>query len=229
MKKYLTTAIIATFLSVSGHSQDQEVYRIVRTLEDLALNKQTYYSPENTIGIPYLNKAFTPAKVSGVGKTAMMRYDVFRDEFEFVNEKRDTLVLNKAEPFSSITFTITNTTYQLLEYTDKGKKTNGYLISVLEKNSYALYKKQNVSYTKERIAKSGYESNKPATFERTRDTFFLKNGEQGISDFPSSKKGLIKLYPERKTEIEAFVKQHTIDFGKESDLSKLVEFLSTLN
>jgi hypothetical protein len=227
MKKQLFTAAVAILLSISAHSQDQEVYRIITTLEDLALNKQLYYDPQKTLGTPYLNVAFAPAKVSNVDKTAMLRYDAFRDEFEFINEKLDTLVLNKKEPFTSITFTLTKTTYQLTNYSLKGKETTGYLISLFQKNNYVLYKKQNILFSKERLAKSGYESNTPAKFERGKDTFFLKDGDKGISEFPSNKKALLKLYPDKKTEIEAFIKQNNIDFDKEPDIIKLVDFLAT--
>jgi hypothetical protein len=226
-------AIIVTLLSITAYCQNNQSYqnneinRNIDVLNEVALNKSLKYEPAKTEGSPYLNKLFAPALVAGVSKNAMMRYDAFSDEFEFVNSTRDTLVLNKVEPYTNITFTITNTKYQLVDYKNKGKETKGYLIWLFEKNNYALFKKQNVLYTKARIAKSGYEKDTPAKFEKGNDTFFLKDGDKGISEFPSNKKGLLKLYPEKKAEIETFVKQNDIDFDKESDLIKIVDFLAT--
>lgn len=230
MKKQI--AFIVTLLCVTVYSQNNQSYqnnelnRNIDVLNEFALNKQLKYEPSKIVGSPYLNKMFAPAIVSNVSKNAMMRYDAYSDEFEFVNSTRDTLVLNKVEPYTAITFTITNTKYQLVDYNNKGKMTKGYLIWLAEKNNFTLYKKQNVTYTKERIAKSGYEKNTPASFERAHDTYYLKDNDKGIFEFPSNKKGLIKLFPEKKTELESFIKQNSIDFEKESDMIKIVDFLA---
>jgi hypothetical protein len=227
MKKLFVITLIGTLFSISGYSQDQERYNIIRVMEDLALNKQSYYTPSRTEGAPYINKNFLPALVGTINKNAVMRYDVYKDEFEFINEKQDTLVLNKAEPFTSVTFSVTGIKYQLVDYTtSKGKAANGYLILLSQKNNLTLFKKQNITFAKERIAKSGYDKDTPARFERLGDTYYLKDGDKAIVEFPTNKKGLLKSYPEKKTEIETFIKQNKIDLEKESDVIKMIEFLS---
>lgn len=226
-------AIIVALLSVAAYSQNNQTYqnnelqRNIDVLDEYALNKQLKYEPSKTQGSPYLNKAFAPAMVSGVSNNTMMRYDAFNDEFEFVNATKDTLVLNKVEPYTNIIFTITNTKYQLLEYNFKGKLTNGYLIWLYDKNSMKLYKKQAVNYYREKPAKSGFDKSQPAYFEKAGDTFYFKDGDKTISEFPSNKKGLIKLYPGKKEAIEAFLKQNDIDFEKQSDIIKIIDFLAS--
>ena len=44
-------------------------------------------------------------------------------------------------------------------------------------------------------------------------------------EVPTSKKGFLKLFPEKKVEIEDFVKQNNTDFEKEQDLIKRADFL----
>ncbi|MGV3696484.1 hypothetical protein [Flavobacterium sp.] len=227
MRKNLLVITI-TLLSLAAHAQiDNAAFRMQNVLEDKARNKSKYYSPATTQGSPYLNKLFTPAIVSGAGQTEMLRYEAYSDDMEFVTATRDTLALIKGEPFTSITFKLTNTKYNLVEYTRKNEKINGYLISVAEKNNFTLYKKQVVNFYKEKFANSGYENDTPARFERGADVYFIKDNDKEIVEFPSSKKALLKLYPAKKTEIEAFLKENKTDFDKEADLIKLLGFLAS--
>lgn len=224
MKKYILTFIVF-FLSITMYCQDQERHRIIDVITDMTILKQSYYDVDNTKGSPYLNQNFIPAVVGDAKINALLRYDVHNDEFEFVNGK-DTLLLNKTEQFNTITLPGTNTKYKLVEYDKKGKLAPGYLIWLYEKNNLILFKKQNIVYNKERIAKSSFEKDTPANFERIKDTYYLKDHNKVISEFPSNKKGLLKLYPEKKAELEAFIKQNNIDFEKEPDIIKVVNFLA---
>lgn len=225
MKKNITAFVFA-LVSIFGYCQNHENDRITDVLNEYALNKQLKYEPSKTLGSPYLNKLFAPAVVSGVSKNAMMRYDAFSDEFEFVNSSKDTLVFNKVEPYNTITFTITNTKYKLVDYDKKGKTVTGYLIWLCEKNDFTLFKKQNVVYTDEKIATTSFDRNLPAKFDREKDSFYFKNKNQGIIEFPTSKKGLLKLFPDKKDALEAFIKENNIDFKNEADLIRVAGFLA---
>lgn len=231
MKKLFVITIIGSFISISGYSQvnnqGDDRTRLLNVLEEMARNRDKYYVASRTEGSPYIVKSFTPATVSNVTNTALMRYDAYQDEFEFINPSKDTLALNKSELYNTITFTITNTKYNYVNYTKNGKPVTGYLIWLHDKNGLSFYKKQNVSFTKERIAKSGFDKDIPANFSRGEDTFFIKDNDKGIREFPTTKKGLLKLYTERKDALETFIKQNNIDFDKEADLIKIVDFLAT--
>ena len=67
----------------------------------------------------------------------------------------------------------------------------------------------------------------PAKYYKSSDIYFLKTKEK-ILEFPSSKKRLSKIFPDKKEAIEAFVKENKIDFDKESDKIKIIDFLATL-
>lgn len=226
MKNLLKITVVTLLLSFTGYSQ-RDYVRLVDVVDDVILHKRiNSKTGMNVEGTPYVNKVFMPAVVSGAAGNAMMRYDIFNDQFEFVNGVKDTLVLNKAEPFTNVTFTITNTKYQLLDYNNGEKTINGYLIALHEGTNASLYKKQNITFTKEKIAKSGYDSNAPARFDKNDDSYYWKNGDKEISKFPASKKQLLKLYPDKKAKIEDFLKRNEINFEKDADLIKLVDFLS---
>lgn len=227
MKNPLTLAVITLLFSMTAFAQNNTTTRLMDDLETVSLGgrKIRKESPE-TQGSPYLKKWFATAKVDGVTKVANMRYDVFNDEFEFINSKSDTLVLDKVELFKTITFVDLNTKYQLVNYTKKNKPVIGYLIYVYEKNDYVLYKKQNIIYVEKKVNSVPFETVIPAKFVQTDDVFYFKNGAQGIAEFPTNKKGLLKLFPEKKTALEDFIKQNNIDFDKEADIIKVLDFLS---
>lgn len=71
------------------------------------------------------------------------------------------------------------------------------------------------------------EVNMPAKYVKMDDTFFLKNKDKGTSKFPDNKKGLLKLFPDKKEAIESFLKENKIDFDSESDLMKIIDFIAT--
>ncbi|HMK06012.1 MAG TPA: hypothetical protein VK476_00695, partial [Flavobacterium sp.] len=91
-----------------------------------------------------------------------------------------------------------------------------------------LYKKENVTFYEARPAKTSLEASLPAKFVKADDTFYLKTKENSIVEFPDSKKQLIKLYPAKKAEIEAFLKENKISFTEDSDRIKVVDFLAAL-
>ena len=88
MNKNFSIAIIASLFSFIVYSQNHERDRLIDVLNEYAINKQLTYERPTTLGSPYLNKMFAPATISNMREKAMLRYDVFSDEFEFVNQSR---------------------------------------------------------------------------------------------------------------------------------------------
>ncbi len=228
MKNQLILAVVATVFSFTVHSQNNTTTRLMDDLETATLGARSIRksSPE-TQGSPYSKMFFLPAKIEGISKVALMRYDVFNDEFEFINSKNDTLILNKVATFNPITFSDENIKYQLVNYTKKNKSNFGYLINAYQKNDCILFKKQNIIFVEKKVNSVPFETVVPAKFVQTDDTYYFKDGDKDITEFPTSKKGLVKIYPEKKAILEAFIKQHNIDFDKESDLIKLIDFLKS--
>ncbi len=179
-------------------------------------------------GLPYLNKNFSLVKVDNVEEKSKMRYNVYKDEFEFISSKNDTLILDKLEDFKDLTFVATNTKYKLVNYLNLDDKFQfGYLIDIYQKNDFGLFKKENIGLTEEKIAKTTLEQNMPAKYYKSSDVYFLKTKDK-IVEFPSSKKRLSKIFPDKKEAIETFVKENKIDFDKDADKIKIIDFLSTL-
>ncbi|WP_396158104.1 hypothetical protein [Flavobacterium sp.] len=227
MKKHILV-IIGVFFSVLGYGQ--EATNRLKSLEDSGVNLYQARSRSKIASIngsPYIIKIFSHAKVGTVIQNALVRYNACDDEFEFISSKGDTLVLSKSEDYADITLTAMKTRYQLVNFIEKNGKSNlGYLINSYEKDGNILYKRQKVDYYPAKAAKSSYETSTQARYSEVKAIFFIKIKDNEITELPSSKKGLLKLFPEKKIELETFLKQNDIDLEKEQDLMRLLDFFS---
>ena len=227
MKKYFLW--IFSILTMSSVAQVNLKYEVLDPNRAGKIFRNSLSEKSKPKGSPYLQQMFAGAKVENVSQKTFMRYNVYNDEFEFMTAKNDTLILDKIEDFSPIIFAGTNKKYKLVAYTNStGKLFNGYLIDCYKKSGFVLLKKENITYYEERIAKTSLEINLPSKYVKSEDTFFLKNQEHGISEFPETKKQLLKLFPEKKQVIEAFLKEHKISFSEDSDRIRIVDLLATL-
>lgn len=228
MKKTIFISISLLFLSLNLQAQ---------AVRSQVLNPdhagKIFRNPVNKknkpVGSPYLQQMFQGATVEDLNIKAFMRYNVYNDEFEFISQKNDTLILDKIEDFGKITFVGTNKKYRLIPYTNsKNSLTNGYLIELYNKADYTLFKKENISFTEEKVAKTTLEVGMPAKYTKIDDNYFLKLPNGNTTEFPDGKKALSKLFPNQKQSIETFLKTNKIDFDNAADLVKVIDFLATL-
>jgi len=226
MKK-LILLLTVVFFSVLGYGQEST--NRLKSMEDSGVNLYQARSKSKiaTInGSPYIIKIFSHAKVGTIIQNALLRYNACDDEFEFISSKGDTLVLSKSDDYADITLTSMKTRYQLVNFIEKnGKRNSGYLINSFEKDGNILYKRQKINYYPATVAKSSYETSSPARYSEVKTIFFIKYKDNEITELPSSKKGILKLYPDKKTELETYFKQNDIDLEKEQDLIQLLDFL----
>jgi hypothetical protein len=233
MKKEIIAALLIFFLIFSTSAQvDLQFGNIDAIMMNQGASKVFRNSKNNQRkieGTPYNQQMFAIAKVENVTQKYYMRYNVYDDEFEFITPKNDTLILDRINDFSNITFTGTNKKYVLLDYTNSlGKLVKGYLIDLYSKGNYTLYSKEKVTYYDGKIAKTSLEKEMPPRFVKSENEYYFKNKENIITEFPDSKKKLIKLFPDQKSNIETFIKDNKIDFDLDSDKKRIVDFLSSM-
>lgn len=208
-------------------AQAQNVMKEVQHPDIAArLFKNPKYVKTKAEGTPYKFPLFLQANVEKISVKAFMRYNVYKDEFEFITPKNDTLVLDKIEDFGVVNFEGVGKRYELLPYT-KGKKLEyGYLIGSYSKNNWTLYTKENVGFTEAKPAKTTLETNMPARFYKAADSFYLKNDTGSITEFPDGKKALVKAFPSKKDTLEAYLKDNKVDFSDVNDLKRVVDVLA---
>ena len=226
---FLILIIIMSQNFVFGQQVDRhevKSYKYFYQLGNGVFYSANEYGAPKIFGSQYLNKFFSDVMVAEV--TAKMRYNVYKDEFEFITPKNDTLILDKKEKYASLEFIATKTKYLLTNYADSEGKINfGYLINIHEKGNFGLFKKDNILIQEEKIAKTTLEANMPAKYYNASSTYFLKNDKNFIK-FPESKKQLVKIFPDKKEMIEKFLKENKIDFDITEEKIKIIDFLTTL-
>lgn len=172
----------------------------------------------NIEGSPFIDINFIKAKIVGIDSAIFMRYNAMKDEVE-VKEGDIIQILPKEELYSKIILE-SGDRLNLVNYEEKNKKVKGYLFLIAEKNEIKLYRKKSIILTKEKEAKNSYEESRPAEYKKQKDVYFIELNNK-IIQFPTNKKKLISLLPEKKNIIETT----DINFSKDSDLVKIFNLL----
>jgi len=183
---------------------------------------------EATIGVkgsPYTTAEFVPATVLPYNMVLPARYNEVKDQME-VKHQNQILILDKTRSDFILKFHMGNKTYMLLE-TSESKEGKEYL-QVLSKNEkVSFYKKETTKFFAAKPAFHASVADDPAQYRELKDKFYLeKDGE--IERITVKKKTFLKLFPEKKKEIKAFIKKSKTQFSNEISVVKLVKYINTL-
>ncbi len=227
MKKLLLSAFLIGSMSIQAQTVLERV-----GLGDGALlrNKVIDYKDGTIQGSPYLTSNFFYGEIEGIDGGLMMRYNAHRDEFEIkkTDQEKDLFSLPKEDRYGLIIGKFNNTIIRLKEYKDKtGDVVKGYLYELHKNGNISLLKREKIILQKEREG-TGYQDYQPPKFSKGRTELYLEKGDGSIIEFPTNKKELLKIYPDKKNEIEAFLKSNKIKFNDESDMALIVDFIGKL-
>ncbi|OUR91510.1 hypothetical protein A9Q87_09370 [Flavobacteriales bacterium 34_180_T64] len=192
----------------------------------------TFDRSDKTIqGNPYINMAFSPARVSAdKDKIYNLRYNAVNDEIEVQSDKNTIHNINKNIKNVSITFLKDNKTYQALNYIDKdGIAQRGYFVfltsSIL---TNPLLVKEVKKFIERQPAKSSYQEAKPAKFKRLDDAFYIVYKNETALRLPKKKKDIANLFPEHSKDILAYIKSNKLKTSSKEDLISLLNYINTL-
>ncbi|WCO02061.1 hypothetical protein [Psychroserpens ponticola] len=187
---------------------------------------------ESVEGSPYINEKYLPATISASeGDVFYVRYNALNDIFEVKGDKNKAYSLNRYRRDIVIEMLNLNKTYQVLGYYDDEKNENfGYFLYLSNPNPKTiLFKKEKITFIDEQKASTGYDSSKPAKYKRLNDKFFIKlEDEKILSELPSNKKAIAKLFPNHQDKVLKFIKENRIKTSKEDDLVQLINYINTL-
>ncbi|OUR91508.1 hypothetical protein A9Q87_09360 [Flavobacteriales bacterium 34_180_T64] len=226
MKKILLVSILALFISVSLNAQENN-----RTL--IAGSNQTYTfdkSDKSVKGSPYINDSFSPARVKSDGiKVYKIRYNALADQMEVEDENSKKYTIDKSLKNVLITFISDNKTYQSYDYENKdGNLKRGFFVNVSPAdNKVKLLNKEFKKYIAGAAPKNGYSAPKPAYYKKV-DEYYIKINDNSAVVLPNKGKKIAALFPEKSSDIIAFIKANKIKTSKEAHLIKLMNHISTL-
>ncbi|KPH11450.1 hypothetical protein [Chryseobacterium sp. ERMR1:04] len=190
------------------------------------LGKRSKSAEYKIDGNPYSNsKKFEKVTIDGFSKNVQdLRYNAYEDEMEFTQnnenyfvDKTDGLVVNFPE---------LKKTYIVKDYTYLGNKKLGYLMLLNKKDAkYGLFKREKVELIPGEKSPNAYGKDANDYFAKEKDLYLISNGNQ-FYKFPKDIDELAVLLSLDKNELQSFAKSNKINFNKEADLIKLVDFIN---
>lgn len=178
----------------------------------------------NIEGSAYLYSKYVTGQVEGFDKKYEMRYNAYNDDVEFLKDGV-AVILAKEDAYSTINFIGSYDVLKLVDYTYKDKNAKGYLFEISKKNNLSVLQRISVIFNPEILAKNSYETNVAANFKRVKDLFYFQKANSTVTEFPTNKRKLIDLFPERKEEINTYFKYTKVDFTNAADILKLATIL----
>jgi len=182
-------------------------------------------TPVKVVGTMYYDESFSQARIDDGTEVVLLRYNALKDEMEF-RQGSDMYYLIK-DDYTKVDFFNNKKLYQYLKYTDIDKiEKRGFLLRLFD-GEKSLYKSEKIILVPERPSTTGYEIAKPAEYKKTKENYYIKNGELTVI-FPKNKKELLKMFPDKNKEISDFLKKKKPSFSKETDLIELIRFLNNI-
>lgn len=221
MIKVFLLGLLITGLSINGQelrNRFGDVYYATN------LYKTKYNTVEST---PYLNEAFTPARINDIGETKMVRFDAFEDRVEVMINAKQVVVLQDSKSYSIALLDGSDKRYETKAYQDdKGKLKSSFFEVIAQKETYTIYLKEKKNFFKATKAQ-GYEASKPAMFKKQKPAFFItdfKGKSDQLIKIPSKVKTLVAFFPDRTKSVHKFIKENKLKVDNELDLEKIFDF-----
>ena len=186
-------------------------------------------------GSQFLSEEFESCKISSMpGKIFGVRYNAFNDEMKLKRADSKIYAINKYDIDAVFTFTSSKVSYHLFDYLSSDSKKEsiikGYFTKLNPEGPNFILKKSMILFFPEKVAVSGYDTAKPATYKKVKDRTYIKLANKDAAVLlETNKKKLVKqLFPSSSKVILEFIKSNKIKLKKDADLIKFAEFLNTL-
>lgn len=183
---------------------------------------------EKTIdGTPYINgNDFSKVVIGGYSKNVQnLRYNANEDEMEF-KEGEEIYFTNKEDGLK-IDFPTLRKTYQCLNYSFDNKNRFGYLVLLVDHPKYSLFKKEKIELLKGEKSPNAYSKDANDYYAKQKDLYLVRK-ENTFHKFPKNQKELINDFSLNKNEAEKFIKDNKLNFSKEEDLKKIIDYLNNI-
>ena len=183
-----------------------------------------YSAPE---GSPYLSEAFTPAKIEGIEKTQLVRFDAVEGNVEVMVSDDRVVVLDTSKKYRIALLDDSGKTYEILEYETQKEGVGASFFELLEStDNFELYLKEGKKFFKKEKAQ-GYASEQPARFEKVRDSYYVsdfKNQSGLLLPVPAKMKSFLALFGAEGDAVKKFIKEHKLKLDNPDDLVRIFDF-----
>lgn len=213
--KLLTTLVLLLCFTNASKAQ---VY--LRDIQGRVIRETNF---AGVIGSPFENDEFLNGNVMLTNndeyENVPIKYNIYNDELYFKNTK-DEMLLSFVIPVKW--FKLAGQTY-LNGFPEIDNYTKNTFYGFVAGNKIKLLFKVYKTIAESRPYNS---PNVEKKFERYKDYYILKEGK--MYRFKPSKKDLLNLYVSEGPKIEEYIKKEKINFKKEEDLVKIIDFINSL-
>ncbi len=236
MKNFIYAALLLILLTNELKSQNLIIDEptLVREflLHQAAMGKTLTQQdiPYNQItGSPYYNPVFIESEIFSNDSikyiNVKLRYNIFTDQIEFIDGNE---ILEIANPTDFMYFIIGDDTFvhqaYLLGSSTPGR---GFFKVLALGQSAALTKRMEIKYNPPELPQA-YAEAKPPKFIRMPDSYFIKFPGSLPFEIPLQRRRLISVFPNKIKELENFIETNNLNFRREEDIVKLVEYYNSL-
>jgi len=224
MKKI--TFIITVLVGQSLFSQNTDILNVVTTPDGFYSKPGRVHKEDRKIdGSPYINgDQFQKIIIKDYSKNVQdLRYNAYQDEMEF-KMGEDLYNANKTEGLR-IQFPTLKKTYESLTYTYDGKTKSGYLVLLVDSPKFSLYKREKMELMGGTKSNNGFTKDANDYYEKDKDLYLIAKDKK-FSKFPKNSADAATIFSVDKKDLDNFVKSNKINFNKEPDMIKLVEFIN---
>lgn len=181
------------------------------------------------IGTPYIDDKFFISDISNVPEKVMTRYNAATDEIEIKkDDDNKEFLLPKSTEYATVNSKYGKYVLKLVDYkSTKGENVNGYLVELWTNGTASFFRRDRIKLEEGREG-NGYTGYTPPKYTKVAAEYYIQLKGKDIAVFPKSKKALIEIFKDKKSEIDAFFKANDLSFKDEKEMAKIAEFASTL-
>lgn len=195
-------------------------------------NKNKEYISDEFIGSPYTDDSFKPAVLfynSENQGPIYYRYNSYNEEIEVKSTLLEEEAIMGLHTDKAINIEIGGGKRMSFKtFIDKrDNKLNGYLTHIYDGEIFDLFKRSKVKFTEAQAAQNSFLKATSNRFTHFTEYYLQKEGVNKIEEIVLKNRKLIKMVgPEKKRDLEAFIKENDLNVKNESDLIKAVRFLN---
>jgi hypothetical protein len=215
---YYLLCFLCLFVDLSSQENGNNLFSQTRTLA--VRDAKFVINYDDVEGSPYYTKDFirgTAYLKNGNHASVPLRYDIFRDEIEFLKENK-ILLLKKNE----ILYVLYGSDMLMPIHSVSDTSKFGYFI-LKSTGNYKLFCRKIIGFYPE-VPPVGYRETIPAKFKQESDEFYFQTDGKALQKIKNNK-DLKGIFSDNKSALN-YIKKEKIKASKSKDLEKLFTYLN---
>ncbi len=177
-------------------------------------------------GTPYLDEAYQDGTIlfANNTRTAPIRYNAWKDLIEYKQDNGQPRVLDASATIKKVQ--LGSTTFHVEKFESNGVEKYGYF-TLIDSGKVTLFSRKAMKFTPALKGRALDGGDQPAEFRRLPDVYYVKVGDQPLTEVKSLK-ALLAAFPDKNEELSSYAKKEKISFKDEGELKQLVSYYNSL-